>query len=108
MLGSADDDKCNAITVANNKELWFDTDAANFSHSNCSQKLFFSNFCMVWSKLKPFELSFSANSDSSTYSKISQTGFQMASQPAIWVYYHVPTFWQINTLWFVSLNTEGL
>ena len=22
--------------------------------------------------------------------------------------YHVPTFWQINTLWFVSLNTEGL
>ena len=61
--GSADDDKCNAITVANNEELWFDTDAANFSHSNCSRKLFFSNFCMVRSKLKPFELSFGANSD---------------------------------------------
>jgi hypothetical protein len=36
MSESADDDKCNAITAANNEELWFDTDTTDFSHSNCS------------------------------------------------------------------------
>jgi len=53
---------------------------------NCSSQIF------AWcdQKLKPFELSFGANSDSSAYTKISQTGFQTASQTTVWVYCEYP------------------
>ena len=99
MLGSADDDKCNIITAANDNELCFDADTTENTSSNCGQKLFFSNCCMVRSKLKPFELSFGANSDSSTYTMISQ----MASQTVVWVYCELH-YWQSNRPYIGSLS----
>jgi len=58
--------------LANDEELWFDADATEnsliFFRSPLSvivAETVFSNFCMVRSKLKSFELSFGANSDSS-------------------------------------------
>jgi hypothetical protein len=79
MLSPLPTTRSSGLTLTQEQLIFFSKSA----HSNCSRKLFFSNFCMVRSKLKSFELSFGANSDSSAYTKISQTVFQMASQTAV-------------------------
>ena len=69
MSGTAVNDLKSIFVMANNEEHYSDSNLAHifffFKVQYCNQKQYFSNFCVVRSKLKLFELNFGTCSDSS-------------------------------------------